>query len=943
MLETLAASISIGWKKWQKQITAVFFAVFLTLAGLFLAPSTPAGAISSSSVAATTSIETQQTAAAESHQSSSISTTVLTQLAAPTGSNCNEQLGALGWIVCPATGAIAKAIDFIYDLLGDLLKVNPLTSDRTSPVYIVWEYSRSITNVVFVIFLIVIIISQITGLGFLSNYSIKKALPRIVIAAVLVNLSFIICALAVDVSNILGFSLRGLFVGVQETISASADLGSSSMRWDDLVAVVLAGGAIGGTAIGLAGGIAAFIWMLVPAALGAVVAVIAGLLTLAARQALVTVLIMIAPLAFVAYLLPNTETWFKKWKDTLLRMLIFFPMFSVLFGASQLAGFAIIASANGNAALVILGMAVQIFPLIFSVSLMKMSGTVLGKFNDLISRPLTAATKPISKYADEMRNYHSERQRAIGTSGSAAFRRYMSDRQARRLEDTSRFSDINKLRGKAFSSSSVYDRQGRLTRRGEQLYNLQNDELQAQNTIKRIENDFEEGIGDINDRRIRDTDQFNRLDATNKKLTKAVDTMHFQNSRAESIKLDNLESHADRISQARELDALSKRSGRTQEENIRLAKLQSDPNNTHRLREIETTAGALGEKGINNIIATAISMKTKADHDARDNYNVLFEQTARTKDIEARFNQSIVDGNYNEMEAAIQNLALRGDYDLIVNGLVAHGDAHNLNLNMQKHLADTLIRYKADSAPLATYAKALNIRRGKAANGADINEFVSFKDFATGALQPGDNADIASSLTLSALLNDIADPAIAATQDRNTFDFILKMAQKKQLLVNPEDPQSILGFRVKQLRSAASSGRMDGEQLGNLNALLTGGFKTKKNSATGELELAMKPEAETFFTDKKALIHSNIQEYLAKMSGGQLGSMKESTFTSLNQTLCYMENGNLDAFNSNPDYVNGTLKDWLSRSAIPAISRPSAAAMRATMNTEIARKLGIHM
>ena len=133
------------------------------------------------------------------------------------GDTCKDSLGALGWLVCPATGAIAKGVDFLYNLINDFLVINPISTDDGTPVYEIWKYCRGVTNVVFIIFLLIVIYSQITGIG-ISNYGIKKSLPKLIVAAILVNLSFIICLLAVDASNIIGNSLRGLFNHIQGCI-----------------------------------------------------------------------------------------------------------------------------------------------------------------------------------------------------------------------------------------------------------------------------------------------------------------------------------------------------------------------------------------------------------------------------------------------------------------------------------------------------------------------------------------------------------------------------------------------------------------------------------------------------------------------------------------------------------------------------------------------------
>lgn len=343
------------------------------------------------------------------------------------GDNCKKSLGALGWVVCPSTGKISEAVDWLYDKIEQFLVVSPISTEDGSPIYEIWKYCRGVTNIVFIIFLLVVIYSQLTGLG-ISNYGIKKVLPKLIVTAVLVNLSFLICSLAVDVSNIVGGSLRGVFTSVEEATLATstAEVGPVGLS---SVFTALANG----TVLTLGAGAIAFefgmIWMLIPVALGAIVAVVTGLITIALRQAVVALLIMISPLAMVAYMLPNTEQWFKKWKDLLTRMLVFYPMFSLLFGASSLAGFAIIMSAKDGFGL-LLGIAVQIFPLFFAWKLMQMSGTFLSginaKLRGLADKPVGASRA----WADSKKQLSSANRREYGKTPMSHLRRFMDNRQA---------------------------------------------------------------------------------------------------------------------------------------------------------------------------------------------------------------------------------------------------------------------------------------------------------------------------------------------------------------------------------------------------------------------------------------------------------------------------------------------------------------------------------
>lgn len=317
--------------------------------------------------------------------------------------------------------------------------------------------------------MLIVIFSQVTGLG-INNYGVKRVLPRLIIAVILVNLSFLICSLAVDLSNIIGASLRNFFLGVQENmLAASGEFSAvSDVSIASIISVVVGGGTVAGVAIGFfGGGIGGVFYALLIALIGAAAAVISGLITIAARQALVALLIMVAPLAFVAYLLPNTEKWFTQWKNLLTRMLVFYPMFSFLFGASQLAGWALIAAAKDGFG-VVLGLAVQVFPLFFSWSLMKMSGTVLGAINSGVRKAIAPAQRSAGGWALEKREQARQNYYANSAMPGARLREFLDNRRDLRLMDTKNALEIRRNRSlqKVYTKASGIqgrDAEGNLT------------------------------------------------------------------------------------------------------------------------------------------------------------------------------------------------------------------------------------------------------------------------------------------------------------------------------------------------------------------------------------------------------------------------------------------------------------------------------------------------
>ena len=303
-----------------------------------------------------------------------------------TSTSCDVQ--GIGWFICPVSNWLADGIDYMYSALQEFLKTKPLeTTNQNSGIYLAWVIMRNISNVAFIVAFLVIIYSQLTSVG-ISNYGVKKMLPRLIIAAVLVNLSFTFCAVLLDLSNIAGYAFQDAFMGIKNTISTVGE-NTSTWTWSEVISTALSNGALAvgaGYAVSLAL-TTEILPMLVPAATLAGLTLLFILLIMAARQALIIILIIVSPLAFVCYLLPGTEKWFKKWRDLFFTMLVFFPAFAVVFGGAQLAGILIIQNASGSngAIMHVLGMLVQIIPLAITPLIMKFSGGVLGKFAGFVN------------------------------------------------------------------------------------------------------------------------------------------------------------------------------------------------------------------------------------------------------------------------------------------------------------------------------------------------------------------------------------------------------------------------------------------------------------------------------------------------------------------------------------------------------------------------------
>ena len=412
-----------------------------------------------------------------------------------TGTSCDVQ--GIGWIICPLSNWLADGIDYMYSALQEFLKTKPLeTTNQNSGIYLAWVIMRNISNVAFIVAFLVIIYSQLTSVG-ISNYGVKKMLPRLVIAAVLVNLSFTICAILLDLSNIAGYAFQDAFMGIKNTISTVGENTGVGWTWSEVIVMILSNGA-------LAGGVVATVAMgaeLLPLALSALVGIglvlLLVLLIMAARQALIVILIIISPLAFVCYLLPGTEKWFKKWRDLFLTMLVFFPAFAVIFGGAQLAGIIIIQNATGanGGIMQILGMVVQVIPLALTPIILKLSGGVLGKFAGFVNDKNKG-------WYDKSKNWAKDRREITKNKKltNANMTRFNPNRLRRRMDHNSRLrkKDLetsqknaeNSFRNTAkYKKSDLYARQA--SRRSDFL-SAQDDNRYLESTLGHAPDDIYE-------------------------------------------------------------------------------------------------------------------------------------------------------------------------------------------------------------------------------------------------------------------------------------------------------------------------------------------------------------------------------------------------------------------------------------------------------------------
>ena len=343
-------------------------------------------------------------------------------------------IGGMGWLICPLMTFMGEIADASYSVISQFLNINPAIFGEGSDAVgakQAWNFFRDIANVIFVLLFLWVIFSQVSSIG-ISNYGIKKILPKLIVGAILVNLSFYICQLAVDLSNILGFTLKEALEG------SVSGVGGSSSNSEILSGF---GAAVAGILVLTGTVLFAALAVSIPTLLSLMLVLLVVLVILIVRQAAIVLLISIAPLAFAAWLLPNTESLFKKWVSMFRGLLMVFPIISLLYGAGKLAGaiLATTATSDSNDTVITMqfaALAASILPLGATPFVLKSSLNSLGSFagklgglSGLANKKLGSAIANKSRISDARNAWKSRSARKLAErrSGNTRYGRAASN------------------------------------------------------------------------------------------------------------------------------------------------------------------------------------------------------------------------------------------------------------------------------------------------------------------------------------------------------------------------------------------------------------------------------------------------------------------------------------------------------------------------------------
>lgn len=318
-------------------------------------------------------------------------------------------------IVTPLTWLLSWAGSLVNFALqpGNL----PLTTEANKFVQTGWTTMRDLTNMLFILVMLAIALDYIL----FNSVGVKRALPRLLLVALLVNFSLPIAGVVIDFANVFTSFFMQQAGGAQFTETLASKLGLVNIftvpAVDPNTTDGIADGALTGT-------IFAIFYMI-----GTLFIFLALAILFFIRYLYLSVLLIVLPLVLVASILPQFGSHYRKWVDKFISWTMFAPAasfflyLSMVFLDKQIVVFKTITGTSGLFA----GIGAQITTFIFAWMLMLMSLFTANKMG------IAGASTAIATWSKGTKWARGQAWGATKAGTAAAGRRMKADEQVEKL------------------------------------------------------------------------------------------------------------------------------------------------------------------------------------------------------------------------------------------------------------------------------------------------------------------------------------------------------------------------------------------------------------------------------------------------------------------------------------------------------------------------------
>ena len=325
--------------------------------------------------------------------------------------SCYKNNTVLTWLIC----GIIDGIDGMVGAMVNFIE-GQLFFDReqrlTDSVKKSWSIVRNIATAVLVIVALIMVISQAVSWGPFDAYTVRRVLPRLIIAAIVMQLSWYLLYFIIQVFNNLGTGVAELMYapfGGKDQMTLEALLGGDAAPSGFNL---FTAATVGGTILAVGAAASWNIFGVLALALPVVVVVLLAFLVFALRDLLIILSVILAPFFIVLWILPGTQKFFNLWQETLEKLLVMFPLIMALIAAGRIFAFTVTDGENSGLDLyAFIFVLIGVFgPLILLPKTFQWGGRVFGQLAGFVNNPnrgiFDRTRKALDSRSEMARNRH---------------------------------------------------------------------------------------------------------------------------------------------------------------------------------------------------------------------------------------------------------------------------------------------------------------------------------------------------------------------------------------------------------------------------------------------------------------------------------------------------------------------------------------------------------
>ncbi|PKM91087.1 hypothetical protein CVU82_03460 [Candidatus Falkowbacteria bacterium HGW-Falkowbacteria-1] len=216
----------------------------------------------------------------------------------------------LGWVLYPIIWILGKILLVLMNVLIGIAQYNSFIDSNA--VKIGWALVRDLCNMFFILILLIIAFATILRV---EQYNLKTWLPKLLLMAVLINFSKLICGAFIDVAQIVMLTFVNAFkdmaggnltemLGVTKILSFDQGSSEDVTGWTILGSIILA-----------------LIFSII-----SVVVILTMLVMLAMRIIMIWIYVVLSPLAYLLASFPQGQSYSQRWWSDFSKNLIVGPV-----------------------------------------------------------------------------------------------------------------------------------------------------------------------------------------------------------------------------------------------------------------------------------------------------------------------------------------------------------------------------------------------------------------------------------------------------------------------------------------------------------------------------------------------------------------------------------------------------------------------------------------